>query len=173
MTPPRSRAAANAPVDPTDRPRELADSGVIERRDDPTTYALTDWGRSLEPAVLALGVWGLRAPTIDEGTLSPASVMLFLRGSAVFCASTRDRTLKIVLDGRAFTVTVESARLDVEAADPATSDVVLACSPMTLYRLLAGEDDLETALAEHRAAVHGDQPTLRLLLRSTRAAPPT
>src|SRR5947207_11167291 len=49
------------------RLRELERSGVISRRTLPPPagsriYELTAWGRELEPAVLALGRWGSRAP---------------------------------------------------------------------------------------------------------------
>src|ERR1700730_5188758 len=49
------------------RLRELEQSGIVRRREMPPpagsrVYELTDWGRELEPVVLALGRWGSRAP---------------------------------------------------------------------------------------------------------------
>ena len=49
----------------TGRLRELEDAGIVERRLLPrpetgVAYALTDFGRDLEPALLALGRWGAR-----------------------------------------------------------------------------------------------------------------
>src|SRR5262249_53601000 len=46
-----------------DRLRELGSAGVIRREDAPppvaaTLFHLTDRGRALEPAILALGMWG-------------------------------------------------------------------------------------------------------------------
>jgi DNA-binding HxlR family transcriptional regulator len=47
----------------TQRMRELEERGLIRKRDD-GTYALTDMGRDLEPAVEALQGWGQRWLTI-------------------------------------------------------------------------------------------------------------
>src|SRR5438309_4007503 len=49
------------------RLRELEEAGVVQRRKLPPpaavqVYELTAWGRELEPAVMALGAWGARAP---------------------------------------------------------------------------------------------------------------
>jgi DNA-binding HxlR family transcriptional regulator len=69
----------------SDRLRELTDSGVIRRRRlaPPAAtwvYELTDWGRELEPIVLALGTWALgRAPLASQTFVSLDSVMLTIR----------------------------------------------------------------------------------------------
>ena len=63
-----------------DRLRELEHHGVIRRRKlastaGPQVYELTEWGRKLEPTVLALSDWGIDAPTPPEPTsLSATSV---------------------------------------------------------------------------------------------------
>src|SRR5215216_2163825 len=49
------------------RLRELGDAGVLRRRRLPSpgstrVYELTAWGRSLEPIVIALGIWAMGAP---------------------------------------------------------------------------------------------------------------
>ncbi len=69
----------------SDRLRELTDSGVIQRRRlaPPAAswvYELTDWGRGLEPIVLALGTWALGKPPLPSQTfVSLDSVMLTIR----------------------------------------------------------------------------------------------
>jgi DNA-binding HxlR family transcriptional regulator len=66
------------------RLRELAAAGVLRcRRLGPPTsawvYELTDWGRDLEPVLLALGGWGSRAPLADPGELGVDALVLALR----------------------------------------------------------------------------------------------
>ena len=69
----------------TDRLRELEARGVIARRKlappaGSWVYELTEWGRELEPILLALGDWGLRVPRAEGSTVNTTSMMLFLRG---------------------------------------------------------------------------------------------
>ena len=71
-----------------DRLRELQGRGVVRRRKlappaGSWVYELTEWGRELEPIVLALGRWGVRVP-LPAGpiTLSATSVLIFLRAAA-------------------------------------------------------------------------------------------
>ena len=53
------------------RLRELEQVGVVSRRHcrrPPASqvYELTEWGRELEPVLVALGRWGARAPLHPE-----------------------------------------------------------------------------------------------------------
>jgi DNA-binding HxlR family transcriptional regulator len=69
----------------TDRLRELTAAGVLRRRQLPApaaswVYELTDWGRELEPIVVALGTWALGTPPLAEQTfVGVDSVMLTVR----------------------------------------------------------------------------------------------
>lgn len=151
----------------SDRLRELVEAGVVCRSVVPDAntpaYELTDWGRELEPVVLALGEWGLGAPRPPRSTLSPSSVLLFLRGSADVDSATPNMVVQLVLDERVFTVKIQEMELQVEATKPRASDVALTCSPMTLYDLLSGEVDVATAVADGRAHVDGERSRLQLL----------
>ena len=54
------------------RLRDLEQAGVLVSRKLPPpaasqVYELTDWGRELEPVLIALGRWGARAPAAPEG----------------------------------------------------------------------------------------------------------
>src|SRR5919202_518872 len=54
------------------RLRELEDAGVVTRGTLPPPaasriYELTDWGRGLEPVIIALGDWGSRSPHRKPG----------------------------------------------------------------------------------------------------------
>jgi DNA-binding HxlR family transcriptional regulator len=68
-----------------DRLAELTKAGVIRRRQLPPpagswVYELTDWGRQLEPIVLALGTWALGSPArAEQSFVSLDSLMLTIR----------------------------------------------------------------------------------------------
>jgi DNA-binding HxlR family transcriptional regulator len=152
-----------------DRLRELSDSSVVTRRRLPppagtTVYELTDWGRKLEPVLNDLGEWGLRIPMPEPATLSPTSVLLFLRGSAQVETGTPDMVIGLILDGRVFTVTVHERQLHIYAGEPNASDASLESDPATFNDLLAGDLDLTTAIDTGRAVIDGDRLSLELLL---------
>jgi DNA-binding HxlR family transcriptional regulator len=152
-----------------DRLRELCVSGVVTRRRLPppagtTVYELTDWGRKLEPVLNDLGAWGLCIRMPEPATLSPTSVLLFLRGSAKVEAETPDMVIGLILDGRVFTVTIHDGQLHIDSTDPNASDALLECEPATFNELLAGDLDLTTAIDTGRAAIDGDRHKLELLV---------
>ena len=151
----------------TDRLRELTGHGVLHRRALPppaasTVYELTEWGRELEPIVLALGGWALRVPVPPGATLGGTSVLLFLRGSA------RPRgtaCYRVELDSRVWTVRTEPGRLTVEPGEPAAPDATLRTDPLTLNALLENPVGLDDAISTKRAFVDGDRKAVRRLLR--------
>lgn len=151
-----------------DRLRELEQHGVIRRRKlasaaGPQVYELTEWGRKLEPIVVALGDWGIDAPSLPEPTsLSASSVLIFLRGSArpdlppIVC--------RLDLAGSVWTVCVESGEIQVRSGEPATADISLRTDPKTLGGLLADPSSLDAVLADGGVAFVGDLLALKRLL---------
>src|SRR6187399_425477 len=81
--------AAGLPRIPTNilaaRLKELQDAGVIRRapRSRIIVYELTPYGRELEPVVLALGAWGIKAldDPRDEQVITPDSLTIDLRSA--------------------------------------------------------------------------------------------
>ena len=74
------------------RLRELEQVGVVSRRRLPPpaasqVYELTDWGRELEPVLVALGRWGARAP------LDPACMGMSVDSHVVSLATLFDPAL--------------------------------------------------------------------------------
>src|SRR5918912_812673 len=67
------------------RLRELEESGIVRRRKlaPPAAvqvYELTEWGRELEPAVLALGRWASGSPSFPQGAaMGPDSLVLAIK----------------------------------------------------------------------------------------------
>jgi DNA-binding HxlR family transcriptional regulator len=155
-----------------DRLRELEHNGVIRRGlaptgEGPQVYELTEWGRKLEPILLALGDWGIDAPQPPPPTaLSATSALIFLRGAARPDPAVPPMTCRLELDGRVWTVRLASGRVQVQPGEPATAAVSLRTEPKTLSALLADPDTLATACADGSVAVVGDLSAIDRLLHA-------
>ncbi|MGJ6980784.1 winged helix-turn-helix transcriptional regulator [Aestuariimicrobium soli] len=149
------------------RLKELQDSGVVRRVPLPRcglVYELTDYGRELEPVVLALGRWGFRSmgDPGDDDVVTPDSLTMALRTafqSAVAAERPRadyelhvgEVVLRAIVRGdRLSVVQVDSGR----PVDPARSssvsgeaDVVIAAGP-GIRRVISGELTADDALAQ-------------------------
>ncbi|MBA8956067.1 winged helix-turn-helix transcriptional regulator [Actinomadura namibiensis] len=152
-----------------DRLRELEHHGVIRRRKlasaGPHVYELTEWGRKLEPIVLALSEWGIDAPSPPEPTsLSATSVLIFLRIGLRPDPAAAPIVCRLDLDGSVWTVRASSGEVQVRSGEPATADISLRTDPRTLGGLLDDPASLDSALAEGSVALVGDPLTLKQLL---------
>lgn len=162
-----------------DRLRELESRGVSHRRKLPApaaswVYELTEWGRELEPILLALGDWGIRVPLPPAPTtLNATSVLLFLRRCAQPAPDAPPSTCRLELGDRVWTVKTEPGRLQVQPGEPANPDASLRTDPVTLNVLLAASTDLDDAVADGTVDAAGDLTTLRRLIQSVTTAPAT
>jgi DNA-binding HxlR family transcriptional regulator len=127
------------------RLRQLERNGIVERRVLPppagsTVYELTEYGRDLEPAMLALGRWGARSlGARGERTLRSPWLALALK--AMFrpeAADGRSRTYEIRLQEGSFVARVRRRSLEVSAGSAADADLVLEAEDDALVALLAG-----------------------------------
>lgn len=162
-----ARGVGGAPTDVlTKRLRDLERDGVVRRRQlDPpasaTVYELTDLGRELEPAVIALGRWGMNFYNADSvaelhPSLLPSSLKVILRPPA-----DAQLTLGLRSRDRSFRLRIEGGEIAVERGAAADADLSLAGEPRDVVAALvdeAGEDEVEIegdrgALAELRAMV--------------------
>jgi DNA-binding HxlR family transcriptional regulator len=151
-----------------DRLRELEQHGVIHRPD--RAYELTGRGRALEPILVALGDWGIDAPQPEApAALSATSVLIFLRGAARPDPQAPPASLRLELDGRVWTVRLESGRAAVEPGEPSTAAASLRTDPKTFSALLIDPSTLAAACADGRAAVIGDRAAISGLLHSVHA----
>ncbi|MEU8310734.1 helix-turn-helix domain-containing protein [Actinomadura sp. NPDC048955] len=153
-----------------DRLRELEHHGVIHRRRlawtaGPHVYELTEWGRKLEPIVLALSKWGLDAPLPPEpSSLSATSALIFLRLSVHPDPAVPEIVCRLDLDGSIWTVSKDSVKVQVQGGEPARADISIRTDPKTLGSLLADPASLDSALAEKRLNLIGNPLTLKQLL---------
>ena len=159
-----------------DRLRELTARGVVQRRKlappaGSWVYELTEWGRELEPVIVALGNWGLRVPLPDGPvTLGPVSVLLYLR-TAGRPAPGDDSSVQLDFDGRVWTARTGGGQVRIEAGQTTRADAVLRTDPVTLNALLEDPDMLDSALAGGSATVAGDLAVVRRLIGSVSAVP--
>lgn len=157
-----------------DRLRELQGHGVVVRRKLPPpaaswVYELTDWGRELEPIVLALGGWGLHMPAPSPFTLSATSILLFLRGCARPDPAAPEATYRLELDDRVWTVRMAAGEAHILPGEPDRPDATLRTTPETLNALVDDPAALDTALAGGNATATGDLAAVRRLLRAANA----
>jgi DNA-binding HxlR family transcriptional regulator len=158
-----------------DRLRELESRNVVQRRTLPPpaasrVYELTEWGRELEPIVLALGNWGLRIPIPPPPTtLSATSVLVFLRTAAHPGPDEPPTAYQLQLDDRVWTVQARAGRVDIQPGIPIEPDASLRTDPATLNALLSDPAALDTALAEGSLVTTGDEAAVRRLLNSVLA----
>lgn len=155
-----------------DRLRELDARGVVHRRKlappaGSWVYELTQWGRELEPIVLALGSWGVRVPLPPAPTtLSATSVLLFLRTSAHPDPHAPATVYRLELDDRVWTIRTAAGQVHVQPGEPTKADASLRTDPKTLNALLDDPAALSVAIAEGSVVAAGDLPALRRLLQA-------
>jgi DNA-binding HxlR family transcriptional regulator len=155
-----------------DRLRELEGRGVVRRRKlappaSSWVYELTEWGRELEPIVLALGSWGVRVPLPPAPTtLSATSVLLFLRTSAHPDPKAPATTYRLELDDRVWTIRTAAGQVHVEPGEPSRADACLRADPETLNALLDDPATLDAAVSDGSVVAAGDLSALRRLLQA-------
>jgi DNA-binding HxlR family transcriptional regulator len=160
----------------SDRLRELADTGVVHRRQLPLpgnvrVYELTAWGRGLEPIVVTLGTWALAAPpTAEQLFVSADSAMLSIRTYFVPTPRRHEVTLRIELRDHGpagvFGVRLSSAGAEVAHEPPEEPDAVLVTTTDALLAAF-GSDDL-AGLEAASAVIIGDPKVVRRLVAGVR-----
>ena len=143
------------------RLRALEAAGVVARQllARGVAYGLTDYGRDLEDAMVRLGVWGARAmgPRRESDFWSMHSLRLALRG-----AFQQDRAhdanglYEMRIDGDTIGVTIADGSLSFSAGNIEEPDVAIETDPDTIYQLLTGALDLDTAGAADQVRINGD-----------------
>jgi DNA-binding HxlR family transcriptional regulator len=162
----------------SDRLHELEDRAVIHRRKLPPpanswVYELTDWGRELEPIVLALGAWGIRVPLpAAPRTLSATSALLFLRGVIHPNPNAPPTVFRLELDERVWTIEIVAGRVNVQPGEPTRVDVSVHTNPETLVALLEDSHALDGAVSDGNVVITGDTSALRRLLQTATSASP-
>src|SRR5215216_489185 len=152
----------------TARLRTRQDAGLVRRRQLPrpapaTIYELTESGRLVAPALLALGRVGLSmlgAPEAGE-ELRPELIALSLRLS--FRPSELpdlDESYQLEIDEEPFVITVSGGTVDTAPGTIPDPAMTLATDSATLVAMLRREVTPSDGLADGRAQLNGDATAL-------------
>jgi DNA-binding HxlR family transcriptional regulator/putative sterol carrier protein len=162
----------------SERLRELEGVGVVARRvlgppAGSRVYELTDWGRGLEPAVLALGRWGARSPYLPaEAGMSTDAQVLALR--TVFdsaAARGLDASFELRLDGDRFHATVSDGRFEIARGEADEPDAVIEADQPSLAAVLWGGRRLAEARRSGGVRVEGSAKAAERFLGLFNPAP--
>jgi DNA-binding HxlR family transcriptional regulator len=164
----------------SERLRELERVGVVARRKlgppaSSRVYELTEWGRDLEPAVLALGRWGARSPYLPtEAGMSTDSQVLALR--TVFDSAAADgfeASFELRLDGDRFRATVRDGRFEIARGEAIDPDAVIEADQPSLAAVLWVGRPLADAQRSGGMRVEGDERAAERFLGLFNPAPRT
>ncbi|SMF48212.1 transcriptional regulator, HxlR family [Tistlia consotensis] len=143
---------------------ELERASIVVRRRLPPpgaarVYALTDWGRELEPAIQALGRWAARSPARPRDLPMSASSLILSFRTMVDADRARGLagTLELRLGEQHFRARLAEGRLALLPGEAERPDAVIAGSPDALAAVAYGGRPLDEALAEGALTVTGDR----------------
>ena len=153
------------------RLRDLEAAGVLRRGKLPPPaaskiYELTEWGRDLEPVIIALGRWGVRSPTKPpEAELGVDSLILSFR--TMFDpdrAEGLDASYEFRLGEDRFRAEVAGGRLEIERGTVADSDAIVEADAGTLAALVYDDVELDDALSSGDLEIKGDREAVERFL---------
>lgn len=157
------------------RLHDLERDGVVRRRKlgppvGAMVYELTEWGRELEPVVIALGRWGVRSPLRSrDADFSADSIVLALRG--MFDEDAADgltSTYELRLGEHIFVIRVTDGRIGIQRGEDSSSDVSIETDRLSFAKLLMGAETIDDAAKLGRVRLDGDVDAVRKLFDALR-----
>jgi DNA-binding HxlR family transcriptional regulator/putative sterol carrier protein len=155
------------------RLRELEESGIVHRRKlappaAAQVYELTEWGRELEPAVLALGRWASGSPAFPLGApMGPDSLVLALKSSfQPEKAEGLEATYELRLGEAPFKVSIEEGRFVAEHGEAESADAVIESDPDTLAAVVFGGTRMSKAMEAGGVRIEGSRRAASALFRA-------
>jgi DNA-binding HxlR family transcriptional regulator len=155
------------------RLRELEESGIVRRRKlgPPAAvrvYELTEWGRELEPAVLALGRWASRSPSFPLGApMGADSLVLALKSTfQPEKAKGLDAAYELRLGEIPFNIAMKEGRFEAVRGEPEEPDAVIRSDPDTIAKVVFGGTRLGKAVDAGDVAIDGSRRAVNALFRA-------
>ena len=152
---------------------ELEESGVVQRRKlappaAAQVYDLTEWGRELEPAVLALGSWASHSPSFPLGAPMGADSLVLALKTAFRPekADGVDATYELWLGGIPFKIAVKEGRFEAAHGEADTPDATLRSDPGPLASVVFGGKRLGKVVEAGEVAVDGSRRAVNALFRA-------
>jgi DNA-binding HxlR family transcriptional regulator/putative sterol carrier protein len=156
----------------SERLRELEHAGVVKRGKLPPpagsrVYELTDWGRELEPMVMALGHWGARSPSLPrDAPIGADSTVLALRGRFdPDAARGLQAAYELRLGEDRFRLAVSDQQIEVARGSETRPDAIVDTDPSTLAAVLWNGRPLAAAQRAGELRIEGDQAAVERLVR--------
>lgn len=157
------------------RLRELEESGILRRRKlappaAAQVYELTEWGRELEPAVLALGRWASRAPSFPMGAaMGPDSLVLALK--TAFQPEKAEGVegsceLRLGNEEIPFRLEISGGRLEAARGEVDAPDATIRSDPDTIAGIVFGGKPLRKAVEGGEVEIAGSRQMVQRLLRT-------
>jgi DNA-binding HxlR family transcriptional regulator len=155
------------------RLRELEESGIVRRRKlaPPAAvqvYELTEWGRGLEPAVLALGRWASRSPSFPrDAEMGPDSLVLALKTAfQPEKAEGVDASYELRLGELPFKITVKAGEFDASRGEPESPDATITADPNSVARVVFRGNRLGKAVDSGDIRIDGSRRAANALFRA-------
>jgi DNA-binding HxlR family transcriptional regulator len=156
------------------RLRELEKAEILRRRTlappaAARVYELTEWGRGLEPAVLALGRWASRSPGFPlNARMGPDSLVLALKTAfQPHKADGLDASYELWLREIPYSIRVHRA-FHAERGEHPHADATLRSDPDTLASVVFRGRPLGKAIASGAIEVTGSRRAVNALLGACR-----
>jgi DNA-binding HxlR family transcriptional regulator len=155
------------------RLRELEDSGIVARRRlappaAAQVYELTEWGRELEPAVLALGRWASHSPSFPLGAEMGADSLVLALKTAFDPAKAGDleATYELRLGELPFEIAVKGGALAASRGEAGYPDATIGSDTGTIAGVVFGGYPLGRAVESGEIEIEGSRPSVRALFRA-------
>lgn len=155
------------------RLRELEESGIVARRKlaPPAAvqvYELTNWGRQLESAVLALGRWASRSPSFPLGAeMGPDSLVLALKSTFDQAkAGGLDATYELRLGEVQFEISVKEGDFDAARGEAEHPDATISGESNAIAGVVFGGTPLAKAEKSGAVRVEGSRKAANSLFRA-------
>lgn len=155
------------------RLRELEESGIARRRKLPPpaatqVYELTEWGRELEPAVLALGRWASHSASFPLGApMGPDSLVLALKTTFDPAkAEGLDAAYELRLGDMPFKIAVRGGELDASRGEAERPDATIRTDTGTIAGVLFGGTRLGKAVDAGDVQIDGSRKAVTDLFRT-------
>jgi DNA-binding HxlR family transcriptional regulator len=155
------------------RLRELEERGIVTRRKlappaAAQVYELTDWGRELEPAVLALGRWANDSPSFPRGApMGPDSLVLALKSAfQPEKADGLDATYELRVEEVPFDISVKGGVFEAARGEAEDADALIESDPQTLTEVVFQGTPLGKAVEDGRVRIDGSRRAANALFRA-------
>jgi DNA-binding HxlR family transcriptional regulator len=152
---------------------ELEESGIVRRRRlappaATQVYELTEWGRELEPAVLALGSWASHSPSFPLGApMGADSLVLALKTTfQPEKAEGLEATYRLWLGEIPFNIAVKEGRFEAARGEADAPDATIRSDAGAIAGVVFGGKRLGKAVEAGEVEVDGSRRAVNALFRA-------